>query len=601
MKRLIYFPMAGLYLLFVLLAVRYFPALSFFWASVVVFIFALPPSLAALYYVTVNKLEKSMVFKRQGIAYRLITGRLLWALFIFSASLLSTWLFMVKAAFSGFWDWFFLFLGAVTYYFIFNRLKIYFYRELKAPLVNGKAAFFAALLNGALLTFFCFLFLKSGLLGFEVPSSVGEAVEAEKARVLPEVNDETLNLIFEIAALLFGVKKFFYGKALTLAPGVFYGLVALSNFASFFHYSLTLSLFAVGSRELSRVFRPISINAGREKLSLRIALSYFSVFIAVGALFYHYFYPEAQRLPELSAYVYRVEKIIFGWGEEGYYRPGTLAQIEALREEYLSRLEEKRQEAVERLERNIDEACSSIKGRVDNFLDWYYSLKADYLRLAKLATGQYEKFVEEKLKEILKPEDALASIDEEVSRINEEIEALREEYRDRLNAILEANRVSPGDGAVIEVVRQAGYEDLMSLEPDGVPHFLDFETRLTASAVVGVSAGVTAGVLTRKKLSKALSERLIAHLSRRGIVSGIARALSKLVARRATAKAAGAVAGGVLGGVAGVATGVLAGIGADYAILKADELMNRDKFTQKLVASIDDYCGELKLAVKQGM
>lgn len=58
------------------------------------------------------------------------------------------------------------------------------------------------------------------------------------------------------------------------------------------------------------------------------------------------------------------------------------------------------------MEGQVDRAFDRMEQNVDGYLDWYYSLTAEYVRLAKLLTGDIEGYMEQKLSEHIQKGEA---------------------------------------------------------------------------------------------------------------------------------------------------------------------------------------------------
>ena len=68
-----------------------------------------------------------------------------------------------------------------------------------------------------------------------------------------------------------------------------------------------------------------------------------------------------------------------------------------------------------------------LERNVDTYLDWYYSLTGEYLRLANVATGNIENYMKEKMNETL--------IDPQVNRIRQDAEGVVKRFNEELAVI----------------------------------------------------------------------------------------------------------------------------------------------------------------------
>lgn len=221
---------------------------------------------------------------------------------------------------------------------------------------------------------------------------------------------------------------------------------------------------------------------------------------------------------------------------------------------------------------------------VDTYLDWYYSLPADYERLASMVTGTAEDFVSEQLATHL--EDGLddAGLTEKVEGYCAQAAQLRDDFYARLDA-LQVDGVP--DWLVTKDAGLDAGQLLDVLEPAN--RLLDGEQRLGAAGVTGVAAGVTVGLAAKSLVKNSLEKGFFKKL-----VEKVAAKLGSKAVGSAAGAAVGAAVGSVApgvgtaaGAVAGAAVGAAASVGVDYGLLKLDEWQNRDEYRQQIVDAIE--------------
>ena len=246
------------------------------------------------------------------------------------------------------------------------------------------------------------------------------------------------------------------------------------------------------------------------------------------------------------------------------------------------------QEAQETLVPLINASYDARIANVDAYLDWYYSLPADYERLLSLITGSVEEFVQDQFVAQIEAGVDDTAFEVQLRAYWDRAEALKDGLMEQIAACEIA-----GIPEWLPVVKDEVTIDalLESLEPS--ERFASAGERLLTSAGAGAAVGVGTGIAAKKLVSKAAEKPFF-----KMIVSEITKRLGS----RAVGSAVGGAVG-TLGGPAGVAVGVLAGgaagVGVDYGLLKLDEFWNRETYRDEVVQTIEDARAEM-LAVVQG-
>jgi len=225
---------------------------------------------------------------------------------------------------------------------------------------------------------------------------------------------------------------------------------------------------------------------------------------------------------------------------------------------------------------------TNIAAGVDDYLNWYFSLGADYARLAMILSGNVDLFLQSKVNELvmgkLQQDDAFKKL--QAAYENQWLQL--HEANGAVQRLLIENRLNVVDRGC-KVVSDTSTRQ-MSL------HLDEAKVRLSAGAASGLIGGVFASKLTAKVMTKSS-------------VKISSKVLLKAVAKKAAGKAGSALAGaGVgaaigsavpvvgtfLGAVAGVITGVAVGVGIDIAALAIEEGLTRDSMRKDLVESVTE-------------
>jgi uncharacterized membrane protein len=225
---------------------------------------------------------------------------------------------------------------------------------------------------------------------------------------------------------------------------------------------------------------------------------------------------------------------------------------------------------------------TNIAAGVDDYLNWYFSLGADYARLAMILSGNVDLFLQSKVNELvmgkLQQDDAFKKL--QAAYENQWMQL--HEANGAVQRLLIENRLNVVDRGC-KVVSDTSTRQ-MSL------HLDEAKVRLSSSAAAGLIGGVFASKLTAKVMTKSS-------------VKISSKVLLKAVAKKAAGKAGSALAGAgvgagigsvvpffgtAVGAVVGAVVGVAVGVGIDIAALALEEGLTRDSMRKDLIESVTE-------------
>lgn len=272
-----------------------------------------------------------------------------------------------------------------------------------------------------------------------------------------------------------------------------------------------------------------------------------------------------------------------------YFAPGTIAEITGRR---IEAQVEAAPGARALLHAEIDAGFDAMTANVDPFLDWYYSLPAEYAQIGHLLAGDFESYLAGRMADFLGRGAPFAGLEEALAGLETVDAALRPDLARELAGMAEARRVDVVPGQPLAVTGRAEAPVLLGLDGIGIAGAVG-EGLKTRLAVSGGTAGV-AGALTGA---------VVAKLGAKGVTKVAAKAAVKVAASKGiggTAGAgAGAAAGGLLGSVVpglGTAAGALiggaigglaVGVGTDFLLKKLEEALSRETLRADIVAELD--------------
>lgn len=228
----------------------------------------------------------------------------------------------------------------------------------------------------------------------------------------------------------------------------------------------------------------------------------------------------------------------------------------------------------------LDAAQLAAEKPIDAYLNWYFSLPAEWMRIAKMLTGGLETMLAERLDSGFKSAPELV---ETLKRAQDDSQlqiAALDALQEKARGVLQDN-VLLIDEKACKVVRQDVVAQTLAANEDNA-----LRLRTAGSAGAGLAAGVVAGKVAAKAMTK-------------GSMKLASQVLTKFVLKKAAtvsaSAAAGAVAGSVIPGLGtavgaflGAITGVAISIGVDWAILAVEEGLTRDAMKAELLQAFGE-------------
>lgn len=232
---------------------------------------------------------------------------------------------------------------------------------------------------------------------------------------------------------------------------------------------------------------------------------------------------------------------------------------------------------------------------VDAYLDWYFSLGAEWMRMALLVTGDVETLLEVKFNKLVASDPRIAAVLGELDADRHYLVEVASAGRAGIGKLLEGQRLVL-DERQCKVMADAG-GTLPAL-----PRYDGVRVRLLASGATGVVAGAFAGALTARamrRVSMQVAGRVLGRVAAR---QGVSR-LGAAAAGAATGAVAGSAVPGVgtgIGALAGAAAGVAVGAGVDVAMLAVEEKLTRQDMRHDLLVAVEESLGPLRAAFECG-
>lgn len=547
-----------------------------------------PLALHALYEASIAKTLRRERYLREGLFFRLFSGRLLLGAIALVLVLLAAPLLLVRLHVLQPAEWLLLCALVPLQYGCFAVFSRLLQRQYKPWLLVSAALDWTRFVCPALmaLAYAALLLLRQPVEDADLSAAVARSLAA----VAGIDSSQALATLANFFALFEGTKAYFLAHLSAEGSRLVFWAAVLDFWMLCYFLCRALSVALMPRTEWRRVFGPLSdavdvAALAPRRLALVCALfTFVSLFIGVPLL--SSVETEVRARPELwqafTATRLRVERI----GDE-FFAPGTIEALERARRQALARLEISTVD----LRQKTDAAFAAMAGNVDVYLDWYYSLGAEYARIGHLLAGDLEDYMARKFAETLAQDAVLRDVENALAASLANSAEAKLLYERLVTGLMAQNRIDAG-GQPVEVVQTLALSDVLAPPEHG--GLLDVQGRLLASsggAVAGVFGGVIAGKLVAKVVTKS-SFKLAT------------KAVAKLAASKAAGTTLGAGAGATTGGaigsvvpglgtalgalIGGVLGGLAVGIGIDAALIEFEEAVGREEFRAELLQALDE-------------
>jgi hypothetical protein len=275
---------------------------------------------------------------------------------------------------------------------------------------------------------------------------------------------------------------------------------------------------------------------------------------------------------------------------------GTIARIEALDLELAALLEDQRAE----LSAAIDASFAGMRANVPLFLDWYYSLSAEYLRTLNLLVGNGTDYLQSQFEGHLATGDPMSGLDR-VLGTAEGISLVADIHAVERSEALSACGLNLPEDDVIFL--PSSFRPESFLVPPDTAVAISLESRLTMAGFGGV-AGAISGVVVAKVGAKViatttfkLAASALAKIAGSKALSfggGVLLGAGAGGASGSVVPGAGTTAGAIIGGAVG---GLAVMLGVDFTLLEIEEEISRAAFEADILAEIDATETELRMAL----
>lgn len=387
-------------------------------------------SLGFAYQAVVRKIHKQYMFEEGGRLSRLNNGRVFWLIagFIVSAVCVAGIIFEAPKWDTG--EWLIVLLSVPLYVGIFAVVRMGLRGEMKQPFLTARLVTWSCGIVGALL---CAMF---AVLVFAQPAPTFESADAAFLAADQPFSQSSSMLLSEagkLTALIDGLTVYGMAKAAEVSfTG--YVIVRLAVAASaLFGVASLLGLCSLKTSELKRVFLPLE-NAGEGNAHRSVVERHVVLVVALPLCLTALFLAADFKTAEVSQageFTMAEEVVRDQVGIAAYLIDGKYYDQLAV-EELMGNMKGKSEELSEKFDSEVvplvNASFDARLANVDSYLDWYYSLPADYERLAKLITGSVESYALEQFEAKIEEGIDDSQIENKLEEFSGQAEALKSEF-----------------------------------------------------------------------------------------------------------------------------------------------------------------------------
>jgi len=568
------------------------------WPALWLLLLAVPAGLFSAYLATLRRIRNMAVWSAGSHALAWLSGPWLRVLTGVGTALAATAFLAPRLMTLQPADGWLLGLALITFLVLRWLLMDPLQRQLQPVYRVGWPLWWIALLTALLMVLGDMALRHAGAVSVR-PDSLTQAIEQARGSAHRLGTSALAQAVADWASLIRGLELFLLARAQEMggvAGFLVRPLAALTQLPFHFFAALSIAMFVVPGREYARILtppqpldEPARVPAHRlaAAASLVAALVLFVFLPLVVMTESHLQRSDSHQVVHGRALNLAVELV------DGVpVRPGTAAELRQLQVEAALQ----RQGALQKVNQAFVKSFDHLRANTDRYLDWYYSLGAEYVRLFSAATGGLETHLSRQLQETLGAGDPLGALSTAIAEALALDARLAEDARTRAKDLLESRRVHLTPDISTEVVGAYALDDMLDLA--GHEGLSTLEQRFAAGGATGVVSALVARqvvmrLAARGTLRMAASTLSRAALARSGAALGGAGTGAATGAAIGSAiPGIGTAAGAALGGVIG---GLGVGLGTEFLLLKTEELFRREAHRQALLDAIGEIENGLRI------
>jgi len=242
---------------------------------------------------------------------------------------------------------------------------------------------------------------------------------------------------------------------------------------------------------------------------------------------------------------------------------------------------------------NVEKAYSPLYDQIDDFSDFHYSVKGEYLELARLASGDLKTTLDN---ELFKPSDFDNKLNIAFKNISvDSANIVKEQLKNMKNTVQDNMGVNDDE---INFV----FAKILNIsQTNMLDRFKSYSNGL--GRVAGVSVGAGAGVLMAKLISKKLVTAIAAKSGTKLLVKTGAKFITKFIIGVLGGGTGGAFlsfkGGPIISAVGGIVGAIVGWFAVDKVVILIDKYYNEEKFKHNIRLLIDQQKADTKKTLEK--
>ncbi len=584
--------------------------------------------LSLLYRSTIRRLKFLQSFNSEGIINRLFSGTILRIFIWIIIAHAMSWLLVIQFQFYNIYEWLIIFSVAPIFYLVFSIFRKLVKKETQQYLSYYYPISLALGFTPIIASLLCVIFIP---ILKPVPSynSLEEVISKKKELV---DNMHSMKLIKEIS-YIYSYKVAIEDYSINFIKNhikyqsmnkndtkklrilLKLGIIFLFNLPLFSIACFLYLFLLIPWNEYGRIFE---FSRGREDIPPPISKNKIficTLFLVFSVIFIYipllgglnflletrkYFESSKEKREYIEKGIKHAFRIIIN-GNDIYINQDGINKINKINKFYEKEIERINFKYQEHKNIFIDKTFDIAIEGIDPFLNWYYSLPAEYMRIINMFQGKLNEYIEAKLKDIIKEKLKEHNIDainnEKYIEYCNKINKLINKYEKDIMKIVKKYKIDISYPNRDIIVDRSMENIIITLE-----NFNMTKYNIGASVGGAATGGIFTAIITKKIVSK---------IAAKGTIKAAAKAFTKILGKKAMGKGLAALIGGGIGSVipgAGTAAGaivggtlssIVLGFTIDKMILELEEAFNREDFKKELIKIFIEAREEMKVETEK--
>ncbi|MCX7275418.1 MAG: hypothetical protein NTV19_20245 [Burkholderiales bacterium] len=541
------------------------PQMSVLWFGIAVLSMAIPAMLALWHQATVRRLILLHQYQSGSLLHRWGNYRFLTILWLGSIAIFLCAAILLQSVHFTRVEWLLLIAAPAIFFVMQRAIESRAVKQFSAALYGKCWSFWVS----TLLTTFALAFVWFILKNLEAQAQVRPYFERvhelqSKWSMVPTATvkwalDASAWGQVAIESLSYMVSDFWWRNLI---------VIVTLPFCIFYFISLSLSGLTLPVLEVNRVFiEPLTAESSPQRVGAARAALWAAISTMIIIALFEFFGNLDHRL-RASDSPFAIKELPQCEQIDGKsYALNTSAALKALIDEGQGKMSGYQTNACVKLAAIEAQAAKGV----DAYLDWYFSLGADWLRFAALLSGDVNLLLEAKFSQLVVARPEIVQL----------LPSVQNSYESQWSELISFKNQLFLDDRGCKVIGETSCKHRL-LELEGS------KARLVSGSGAGLISGALAVKVTAKAMSKAsmkTASSVLAKVAAKKIVGKGAAAVAGAAAGMAVGSAV-PVLGTAVGAIVGAGVGLLTSVTVDMAMLMLEEKVTRDDMRKDLINSV---------------